>query len=87
MLLLFGLSASPAGQLLYLIHLVPSVKSTRRDLQILGAVDDRGPRGGHSILDPKALVPPVGGVWGGGGSPLEGARPSGLLALPCGANK
>lgn len=30
MLLLFGLSASPAGQLLYLIRLVPSVKPTRR---------------------------------------------------------
>lgn len=137
MLLPFSLSASPAGQLLYLILRVRLVKSAFSVMEAAGSTacgtkiemlsGAFGSQwisllsGNFSILSlslslsnrlsvtvfasPAALIDKIRGVGSpmlglrhadtqgvfvlkeGVGSPLEGARPFGLLALPCGANR
>jgi len=81
-----SVSGSLPGQLLYPNPLVPSVKSTRRErsseLRPMTAVHESG----IPILDPK-VVQTLGLIFRGGLFPLEGAGPSGLSALPFGANK
>ena len=86
MLLRFSLSASPSGQLLYLIPLALLVKSAVRDYFSVSGSTQRQLRGvGTSILGPKAGTlnesDEMGVVLR-----LRGVRLS-ASPLPCGANK